>query len=220
MCSPPCKNRAVNRAVLVLRSVQKSCSRSCSLVFSFVQKSCSSLWKLLQTMGQTQYIYIFSNYLHVSMYMWMFCNHRSPQPCLHTFFIVLRRVPPHRFHTFLVNMNKTSSWNSPPCAVYFCHLLSLPSFGNPLKLLWKSVFPVFVREYLPPLMHTFSKNVWNPPPPQFFGLHWVIIYIYIQSYICVCVCVRIIFRFTMIFWIYLYNTKMHLHMYIHICIHI
>ena len=68
MCSPPCKNRAVNRAVLVLRSVQKSCSRSCSLVFSFVQKSCSSLWKLLQTMGQTQYIYI---YLFTIIYMYL-----------------------------------------------------------------------------------------------------------------------------------------------------
>ena len=34
--SPPCKNRA-----------------PCFLVFSSVQKSCSSLWKLLQTMDQT-----------------------------------------------------------------------------------------------------------------------------------------------------------------------
>ena len=28
-CSPPCKNRALHRAVLVLPSVQKSCSKSC-----------------------------------------------------------------------------------------------------------------------------------------------------------------------------------------------
>ena len=120
MCSPPCKNHAVNRAVLVLRSVQKSCSRSCSLVFSFVQKSCSSLWKLLQTMGQTQYIYIYLfiyNYLHVSMYMWMFCNHRSPRPCLHTFFIVFRRVPPHTFHTFLVNMISHPHGIPPLCCI-------------------------------------------------------------------------------------------------------
>ena len=69
-CSPPCKNRALDRArwcsppcknPLVFPSVQKSCS----LVFPCsVPKSCSSLWKLLQTMGQTQdiniYIYIYS----------------------------------------------------------------------------------------------------------------------------------------------------------------
>ena len=63
-CSPPCKNRALDRArwcsppcknPLVFPSVQKSCS----LVFPSVPKSCSSLWKLLQTMGQTQDINIY-----------------------------------------------------------------------------------------------------------------------------------------------------------------
>ena len=37
-----CKNCALNRAVLVFPCVKKWCSRSCCLVFSSMQKSCSS----------------------------------------------------------------------------------------------------------------------------------------------------------------------------------
>ena len=50
---------------------------------------------------------------------WMFCNHRSIQPCLHTFFIVFRRFFPHRFHTFLVNMIRHPHGIHPPVLYTF-----------------------------------------------------------------------------------------------------
>ena len=49
----------------------------------------------------------------------MFCNHRSAQPCLHTFFIVFRRFSPHRFHTFLVNMIRHPHGIHPPVLYTF-----------------------------------------------------------------------------------------------------
>ena len=104
------------------------------------------------------------------MYMWMFCNHRSAQPCLHTFFIVFRRVSPHRFHTFLVNMIRHPHGIHSPCAVYFCHChLSV--------ILWNSSEDFFFRFWLggmyPPWCIHLQKCM-QPDPPQFFGLHWVI----------------------------------------------
>ena len=160
-CSAPCKNRALDRALW--------CSPSCKNR-ALACESCYRQWA-----RHNIYIYLFIyNYLHVSMYMWMFCNHRSPRPCLHTFFIVFRRVPPHTFHTFLVNMISHPHGIPPPCAVYFCHLLLLPSFGNPLKLLWKSFFPFLSRGIYPPWCIHFQKCM-KPAPPQFFGLHWGII---------------------------------------------
>ena len=151
------------------------------------------------------------------MYMWMFCNHRSPRPCLHTFFIVFRRVPPHTFHTFLVNMISHPHGIPPPVLYTFvifcyCHLS---------VILWNSSENLFSRfcqgVSTPPDAYIF-KNVWNPPPLSFL-VYTGWLYTYTYNPIYVYVCVRIIFRFTMIFWIYLYNTKMHLHMYIYIYVY-
>ena len=157
--SHDCKNRALDRALW--------CSPSCKKR-ALACESCYRQWA-----RHNIYIYLFIyNYLHVSVYMWMFCNHRSAQPCLYTFFIVFRRVPPHRFHTFLVNMIRHPHGIPPPVLytfVIFCHChLSV--------ILWNSsenlFFPVFVRGYVFFLMHTFSK-MYETRPPQFFGLHWV-----------------------------------------------
>ena len=70
----------------------------------------------------------------------------------------------------------------PPCAVYFCHLLLLPSFGNPLKTPLKIFcFPFLSRGIYPPWCIHFQKCM-KPAPPQFFGLHWGIYLSYLLTF--------------------------------------
>ena len=185
-CSAPCKNRALDRALW--------CSPSCKNR----ALACESCYRQWARHNIYIYIYLFIylfiylsiyNYLHVSMYMWMFCNHRSPRPCLHTFFIVFRRVPPHTFHTFLVNMISHPHGIPPPVLYTFvifcyCHLS---------VILWNSsenYFSRFCQGYLPPLMHTFSK-MYETRPPSVFLVYTGGLCMYVCMYVCMHLCMYV-----------------------------
>ena len=108
---------------------------------------------------------------------WMFCNHRSAQPCLHTFFIVFRRFSPHRFHTFLVNMIRHPHGIHPPVLYTFVIAIFRPSSEAPMQYGEDLFFWFWLRGYVPPLMPTCAQMYATRPPSVF----WVTLGDYIDN---------------------------------------
>ena len=149
----------------------------------------------------------------------MFCNHRSPRPCLHTFFIVFRRVPPHTFHTFLVNMISHPHGIPPPPVLYtfvifcYCHLS---------VILWNSsenlFFPFLSRGIYPPWCIHFQKCM-KPAPPQFFWFtlgDLIYIYIYPSIYISIYISLYIYIYLNTCIYMHIFHYLTHTHIYIYV----